>query len=143
VAAALKQTEPDPHAWRLEPPQGGQGWVALSLSVHGADLPMLLSAEHGAHRIHDAGEAFAVKVRFQPGSTRSRDLGTLEQLETVMPGTEIRRIWPTRKGQEHGLLKDLRTNTEHRATYGGFELGQVLAAWVRFRVFGAQEPAWT
>jgi ATP-dependent Clp protease ATP-binding subunit ClpA len=143
VAAALKQTEPDPHAWRAEPPQGGQGWVAVALTVLGADLPMLLSAEHGAHRIHDAGDAFAVKVRFQPGNIRAKELGTLEQLEVVMPGTEIRRIWPVRKGQEYGLLKDLRTHTEHRATYGGFELGQVLAAWVRFRVFGAQEPAWT
>ena len=83
-----------------------------------------------------------MKVRFQPGNVKDKELGQPEQLDVSMPNVEIRRVWPTRKGQEHGLLRDLRTDTEHDTTAEGFILSEVLAAFVRHRVFGAQESEW-
>ncbi len=140
---ALASTEPATHEWRTGNAPLDTAWDALALRVYGDALPMLLSAEHGAHRFHAAGESFTVKVRFQAGGVKASQLGQPSQLEVVMPGAEIRRIWPARRGQEHGVIKDLRTDTEHRCDPEGFDLGRVLAAWVRFRVFGAQEAAWT
>ena len=79
-------------------------------------------------------------MRFQPGSVA--DPGQGEQLEASMPAAEIRRVWPYRKGQEKGLLKDLRTGGEHFVEDNTFALGPVLAAYIRFVVFGAQEGEW-
>jgi ATP-dependent Clp protease ATP-binding subunit ClpA len=112
---------------------------AIALKVFGPSIPLLLAAEHGLHRFYAAGEAFEVKVRFTPGNVA--DLGQGEALEVTLPAKEVRRIWPTRKGQEFGLLKDQRTNTEHRVAEH-FELAPVLAAWVRHVVFG-EESSWS
>ena len=89
-------------------------------------------------RFHAEGTTASVKVRFQPGQVSAESMGQPEQLELDMPQGEIRRIWPVRKGHEHGQLKDLRTETEHRCDAHGFDLGSVLAAWVRHRVFGSE-----
>jgi hypothetical protein len=139
---ALETPRVASHEWRKGAPAVGVPWVAMALHVHGEALPMLLAAEHGSHRINDKGASYTVKVRFQPGNVKLKDLGQPDQLELTMPGMEVRRIWPERKGQEHGLLRDLRTDTEHDCTADGFELSDVLAAWIRFRVFGAQETQW-
>ncbi|MFT3706369.1 MAG: AAA family ATPase [Archangium sp.] len=125
--------------WERGMPQPHYQWHALGLHVFGPAVPMLLSAEHGAHRFHSEGATASVKVRFQPGQSSAKAMGQPEELEVTMPNTEIRRVWPVRKGQEHGLLKDLRTETEHRCDEHGFNLSKVLAAWVRHRVFGAEE----
>lgn len=129
------------HEWRPKNPPTGTPWVALALHLRGEATPMLLSAEHGSHRIHAHGGSFTVKVRFQPGHTHHKLLGQPSDLAESMPTTEIRRIWPTRKGQEYGLLRDVRTQTEHNLEVSarGFHLGPVLAAYVRFRVFNAQD----
>jgi hypothetical protein len=118
----------------------GLSFAALALRVYGQGVPMLLSAEHGAHRVYAEGESFEVKVRFQPGKVEPLDQG--EALERALPGTEVRRVWPTRKGQPHGLVKDLRTESEHPVE-GPFELGPLLAAWVCLAVFGPQEAPWS
>jgi hypothetical protein len=55
-------------------------------------------------------------------------------LEAVLPGAEVRRVWPTRAGQEYGVLKDHRTGTEHRVD-GAFDYAPALAAYVRYIVF--------
>ncbi len=116
---------------------GGQ---ALALKVFGPSVPLLLAAEHGLHRVYAEGETFEVKVRFTPGNVT--DLGQGEALEATLPAKEIRRVWPTRKGQEFGLLRDLRTDTEHRVA-GDFELGPVLSAYVRHIVFGQEATSWS
>lgn len=79
-------------------------------------------------------------MRFTPGNVT--DLGQGEALEATLPAKEIRRVWPTRKGQEFGLLRDLRTDTEHRVA-GDFELGPVLSAYVRHVVFGQEATSWS
>ncbi|MDP1830291.1 MAG: AAA family ATPase [Archangium sp.] len=142
LKAALENPVVSSHEWKRAAPAINAPWVALALHVHGDAIPMLLSAEHGSHRIHAEGSSFTVKVRFQPGNVKLKELGQPEQLDVSMPNAEIRRIWPTRKGQEHGLLKDLRTGTDHPADADGFVLSHVLAAFVRHRVFGAQESEW-
>jgi ATP-dependent Clp protease ATP-binding subunit ClpC len=142
IRDALEAPVISSHEWRKGPPPVGAGWAAMAMHVHGESLPMLLSAEHGSHRINAQGATFTVKVRFQAGNVKLKDLGQPEQLEVSMPNAEVRRIWPERKGQEHGLLRDLRTESEHDASRDGFELSEVLAAWLRFRVFGAQESEW-
>ena len=139
---ALETPRVTSHEWRTGAPATGEAWVAMAMLVRGEALPMLLAAEHGSHRINAQGATYTVKVRFQPGNVKLKELGQPEQLELTMPSAEIRRIWPTRKGQEQGLLRDLRTDTEHDCTADGFLLSEVLAAWIRFRVFGAQETQW-
>jgi hypothetical protein len=59
-----------------------------------------------------------------------------------MPGLEIRRAWPLHPRREQARVRDLRTQTDHLATEAGFELGEALAAYVRLRVFGAEELEW-
>lgn len=142
IKAALETPVVGSHEWVQSLPTGNVTWEAIAVHVHGDAIPMLLSAEHGTHRIHSQGGSYAVKVRFQPGNVKVKNLGQPEQLDVSMPNEEIRRIWPERKGQEHGLLRDLRTGTEHPADPDGFVLSQVLAAWIRHRVFGAQEAEW-
>ena len=142
IRDALETPRVTSHEWRAGAPGVGVAWVALAMHVRGEALPMLLSAEHGSHRINAQGSTYTVKVRFQPGNVKLKDLGQPDQLDVTMPNAEIRRIWPERKGQEHGLLRDLRTDTEHDCTADGFLLSEVLAAWIRFRVFGAQESQW-
>jgi hypothetical protein len=142
IRDALETPRVTSHEWRTGAPAAGVHWEAMALHIQGESLPMLLSAEHGSHRFNSQGETHTVKVRFQPGKVKLRDLGQPDQLEVTMPNAEIRRIWPERKGQEHGLLRDLRTETEHDCTPDGFSLSEVLAAWIRFRVFGAQETQW-
>ncbi|MBL8916666.1 MAG: AAA family ATPase [Archangium sp.] len=135
----LEAPKVDSWVWERGMPQPHYRWHALGLHIYGAAVPMLLSSEHGSHRFHSEGQTASVKVRFSPGSLSARAMGQPEQLEVAMPNIEIRRIWPVRKGHEHGLLRDLRTETEHRADEHGFHLSKVLRAWIRFRVFGAEQ----
>jgi hypothetical protein len=139
IKARLEAPPPKHFEWRRDFPLEGEPWVALSLRVFGDAVPMLLSGEHGAHRVYAEGGSFEVKVRFQPGNVG--DPGQGEQLEASMPSAEVRRAWPHRKGQEKGLLKDLRTGTEHFLEDNHFTLAPVLAAYIRFVVFGAQEES--
>ena len=137
----LEAPPPEEFEWRDGLPPEGQPWVALCVRVFGAAVPVLLSAEHGAHRIHDGGDSFEVKVRFELGNVRTPAQG--EKLEASMPSTEVRRVWPTRRGHEKGLLKDLRTGTEHFVDARALQLGPVLAAYVRHVVFGSREDEWS
>jgi ATP-dependent Clp protease ATP-binding subunit ClpA len=128
---------PEPNDWVENAQLDAQ---ALALNVFGPVMPMLLGSEHGLHRVYAESEAFEVKVRFSPGNPA--DLGRGEALEATLPSQEIRRVWPTRKGQEFGVLRDRRTETEHRVTES-FSLGPVLAAYIRHVVFGAAEASWS
>src|SRR3990167_2166462 len=95
---ALETPVVSSHEWVRALPTGNVTWEALAIHVHGDAIPMLLSAEHGTHRIHSQGSSYTVKVRFQPGNVKLKDLGQPEQLEVSMPKAEIRSIWPERKG---------------------------------------------
>ncbi|MFZ5442884.1 MAG: AAA family ATPase [Myxococcota bacterium] len=141
VKERLEAPPPEDFEWRTNFPYDGEPFNALCLRVFGDALPLLLSAEHGAHRIYAEGESFEVKVRFQRGNVR--DPGQGERLEVSMPAAEVRRVWPIRKGQEQGLLKDQRTGTEHLVDVRGFPLSEILAAYIRHVVFGSQEGAWS
>lgn len=129
--------DPGEYEWTLDAPSDAA--VALAVRVFGGAVPMLLSSEHGLHRLYDGGESFEVKVRFDPGTPA---LQQGESLEATLPNREIRRVWPTRRGQEFGLVKDLRSGTEHRVAET-YDYGPVLAAWIRHVVFGAKEPSWS
>ncbi len=124
---------PEPYEWVEDAQLNAQ---ALAINVFGPVVPLLLGAEHGLHHIYAEAEAFEVKVRFSPGQVD--DLGQGEALEVTMPAKEIRRVWPTKTGQEFGVLRDRRTETEHRLT-GSFHLAPVLAAYIRHVVFGSAE----
>lgn len=141
MKAALEKPQVSNVEWLPDLAREGAPWIALGLRVYGDAIPMLLSAEHGSHRFFADGETHSVKVRFQPGNVR--DLGNRDQLEVSMPNAEIRRIWPVRKGQEHGLLKDLRTETDHPIDPNALVLSPIFAAWVRHLVFGSQESEWS
>jgi len=142
VAKIKKRLDEPPPPEPVEWVEGGDedGAMALGLKVFGAMTPGLLVSEHGLHRIHAEGESFEVKVRYSAGA--SDELPHGEELEVTLPKAEIRRLWPTRKGQEFGMLRDLRTDTEHRID-GGFELGPALAAYIRHVVFGSAEAPWS
>lgn len=133
---------PEPNEWVADAQADAQ---ALAINVFGPVVPMLLGSEHGLHRIYAEAEAFEVKVRFSPGIAAELEQG--EALDVALPAKEIRRAWPTRKGQEFGLLRDRRTETEHRLS-GTFNLAPVLAAYIRHivfgsAVFGAAEGSWS
>jgi len=142
VRASLESPAKRTHEWRRGLPADDGRWEALALQVHGEVIPMLLSAEHGAHRVYVGSESFTVKVRFQAGIVRLGELGAPQALEAAMPGLEIRRAWPLHPRREQARVRDLRTQTDHLATEAGFELGEALAAYVRLRVFGAEELEW-
>ncbi len=131
------------HAWREGDAPTGSPWAALALTVTGDALPLLLTGEAGTHRFHVDGDTFTVRVGFVASKPKVSELPTLEVLEGAAAPKEVRRIWPRRQGFEHGLLKDLRTGTEHRANAATFPLSEVLAAWVRHRVFHGEDGTWS
>jgi hypothetical protein len=96
----------------------------------------LLAAEHGAHRFTAGGVTTIVKVRFAHGTPPElADPATLADLEKHQPTGEIRRVW-----REKGMVEDLRLERRFElGPDGNFELGPMLAAYRRWRVFGAAE----
>ncbi len=127
------------HAWK-EGIFGNGPPLAAAMHLHGDKALMMLAAEHGAHRFHLPGESFQVRVRFEPMSRQRTALPLAEQLDSVLPANEIRRLWPLRKDNTPGLVKDLRTETEHRADEADFNLAALLTDYVRMRVLGEEAP---
>ncbi|MDX2012996.1 MAG: AAA family ATPase [Myxococcaceae bacterium] len=137
--AAAAAAVPSTTEWKLDEAPEHAHAEALAVRVFGPWLPMLLSSEHGLHRVYDGGESFEVKVHFGVGAA---ELPRADTFEAMLPNTEIRRVWPTRRGHEFGVLKDHRTSGEHRVE-GTFHYAPVLAAYVRHVVFEGKGAAWS
>jgi hypothetical protein len=108
--------------------------AACVLNVSGARALMLLAAEHGAHRFTAGGSTSIVKVRFEPRAQAIASRPGPDELEPAQPGDEIRRIWPDKR-----QLVDLRTGYRGElADDGHIDLGPVLDAYLRWRVFSSE-----
>ncbi len=124
-------------AWR--PKSGGNADGGVALRLRGGREMMMLFAEHGLHRFYTEAGTFDVRVRFE---APDRELPVDDALYASLPGAEIRRVWPTRKDPPTGMVLDRRTETEHAADAKGFDLEDLLTAYVRHRVLGAEDE-WT
>jgi hypothetical protein len=108
---------------------------AVAVHITGAAGLSLLSAEHGTHRFTAGGSTAIVRVSFDPKARSRWSDQDPEELEKAQPDDEIRRIWP-----DKGIVEDLRLGRRFELAHRGIDLGQLLAAYQRWRLFSGDPP---